>query len=142
MRNCKNKWQFTGTTVGLNRSADGLNSTPKNFSQMNRDLFSFVVSTTALISTCPSKRCNCVSAHTVTSLSMHRSGFNPRTAHMGFLVEQEAGGHVFLQVHCCAMSILFHQCCMLIHSCIMNAIAIGNHKIQQQTAAKLQYLHH
>jgi len=58
MRNCKNKWQFAGTTVGLNRSADGLNSIAKNFSQMNQDLFSFVVSITALISTSPVKRRN------------------------------------------------------------------------------------
>jgi hypothetical protein len=63
MRNCKHKWQFTGTTAGLNRSADGFNSIPTNFSQMNQDLYSFVVSTTALISTSPVKRCNCVSAH-------------------------------------------------------------------------------
>jgi len=142
MRNCKHKWQFTGTTVELSRSADGLNSIPRNFSQMNQDLYSSVVSTTALISTSPVKRCNCVSAHTVTSLSMHRSRFNPRAVHMGFLVEQVAVGHVFLQVHCCATSILFHQHCMLIHSCIMNAIAIGSHQIQQQTAVKLRYSHH
>jgi len=38
-----------------------------------------------------------VSAHTVTSISMHRSRFNLRTVHMGILVEQVAVGHVFLQ---------------------------------------------
>lgn len=78
-----------------------------------------------------------MSCLTVTSLSLCRFGFKPRTVHVGFMVDQVAVVHMFLQVLCCATSILCHNACsFMYHECYSNWQSSNT-----TTAVKLHYLH-
>ena len=60
----------------------------------------------------------------VTGLSLQGSGLNPRPVHVGFVVDKRTLGQVFFQGQYFdfAISVLFHQLTIFMHSPVADAI--------------------
>jgi len=50
-------------------------------------------------------------------LSLKKHIFNERSVHVAFMVDKEAMGQGFLSIS--ALIVLFHQCCICIHSSVI-----------------------
>jgi len=56
------------------------------------------------------------------NFSPWKPGFNSKLLHVGLVVNKTALEHIFFSQHFCfPLPLSFHQCFILIHSCISNA---------------------